>query len=140
MYALTPFSGSYSLFDAFDDFEKSFFTDRMPMNLCRTDIREEKDKYIMESELPGFSKEDIAIDITSGSLVLKAERKAAEEDKDKSGRYIRRERSYGSYRRTFDLSGIDAENISAEYKDGILTLSLPKKQQTVPETRRLQIS
>ena len=133
MYGITPFT-STNLFDAFDD-----FADRMP-NMVRTDIREEKDKYVLESELPGFSKEDIAIDIINGNLVLKAERRSSDEEKDKNGKYIRRERSYGSYSRSFDLSGIDSDHISARYKDGILTLDLPKKQQTVPESKRLAIA
>lgn len=139
MDGLIPFSGSYSLFDAFNDFEKSFFRDGMSVNACRTDIREEEGKYVTETELPGFGKEDITIDVSGRTLTLKAERRASENEKDKEGRYIRRERSYGAYRRTFDISGIDAEKISAEYKNGILTLNLPKKQQQVTETRRLQI-
>ncbi len=138
MYGITPFT-STNLFDAFDDFDRHFFADRMP-NMVRTDIREEKDKYVLESELPGFSKEDIAIDIINGNLVLKAERRSSDEEKDKNGKYIRRERSYGSYSRSFDLSGIDSDHISARYKDGILTLDLPKKQQTVPESKRLAIA
>ena len=138
MYGITPFT-STNLFDAFDDFDRHFFADRMP-NMVRADIREEKDKYVLESELPGFSKEDIAIDIINGNLVLKAERRSSDEEKDKNGKYIRRERSYGSYSRSFDLSGIDSDHISARYKDGILTLDLPKKQQTVPESKRLAIA
>ena len=67
--------------------------------------------------------------------VLTAEHKA--ETEDKKDKYIRRERTYGSYQRSFDLTGIDTNNIAAEYKNGILTLDLPKMQEVKPETKRL---
>lgn len=137
MYGLTPFGRNYNIFD---DFEKNFFKDGVPVSACRTDIREEADKFVMESELPGFEKEDIAIDVNGKSLTLKAEHKESFDEKNKSGKYIRRERSYGSYERTFDIAGIDTDKISAEYKNGILILTLPKKQPEAPASRRLQIN
>ena len=88
-------------------------------------------------ELPGFDKDDIKLDISGNDLVLTAEHKA--ETEDKKDKYIRRERTYGSYQRSFDLTGIDTGNISAEYKNGILTLDLPKMQEVKPETKRLEI-
>ena len=103
----------------------------------KTDIKDEGDKYVMEAELPGFDKEDIKLDISGNDLVLTAEHKA--ENEDKQDKYIRRERTYGSYQRSFDLTGIDTNNITAEYKNGILTLDLPKMQEVKPETKRLEI-
>ncbi len=139
MYGLIPFENNYHIFDAFNDLEKNFFRDSMPVNTCRTDIREDEDKFVMETELPGFAKEDIAIDVSGSVLTLKAEHKTQREDKGEDGRYIRRERSYGAYSRTFDISDIDADGITADYKDGILTMNLPKKQKQVPASRRLEI-
>ena len=72
--------------------------------------------------------------ISSADTQHKEEKK--EENKDK---YIYRERSYGSYQRSFDISGIDAQRIAAEYKNGILYLDLPKKEAHQPETKRLEI-
>lgn len=137
MYGLTPFERkSYDLFNAFHDFENDFFGGTS-MQSFKTDIKDEGDKYVMEAELPGFEKEDIKLDISGNNLVLTAEHKA--ETEDKQDKYIRRERTYGSYQRSFDLTGIDAEKIDAEYKNGILTLNLPKMQETAPATRRLEI-
>ncbi|MBQ1340300.1 MAG: Hsp20 family protein, partial [Ruminococcus sp.] len=77
MYGLTPFGrNKYDLFNIFNDFDKDFFNDTMPMNTCRTDIRDDGDKYVMESELPGFSKEDITLDINGSYLVISAEHKS----------------------------------------------------------------
>ncbi|MGN0623950.1 MAG: Hsp20/alpha crystallin family protein [Oscillospiraceae bacterium] len=140
MFGITPFERkSYDLFDAFHDFENEFFGGASPVASCRTDIRDDGDKYVMEAELPGFDKEDIKLDINGSALTLSAEHSSDTGDKDKDGNYIRRERTYGSYRRTFDISGVDADRIGAEYKNGILTVSLPKKAAEVPQGRRLEI-
>ena len=141
MYAMTPFGKrNYDLFDMFDDFDRSFFAPAEGIQRMRTDIRDEGDKLVLEAELPGFAKEDISIDINDDMLTLSAEHKTESEEKDKNGKYIRRERSYGSYKRNFDLSGINADAITAEYKNGVLCLDLPKKQIQQPKTRRLEIT
>lgn len=95
-------------------------------SLIKTDVTEEKDMYSLESELPGFAKEDIKIDVDGDYLTIKAERSYDEESEEK-GKMIRRERYYGSYMRSFDVSGVDIENINAEYKNGVLKVDLPKK-------------
>lgn len=138
MFDLTPFERrSFDLFNTFRDMEKNFFADDLT---CRTDIRDEKDRFVMEAELPGFDKEDIALDINGSRLTLTAEHKSGSEDSDTSGKYIRRERRYGSYKRTFDVSGIESDKICAEYKNGILTVELPKKAAEIPQSRRLEIN
>ncbi len=140
MFGLTPFERkSYDLFNAFHDFEKDFFGGEAPMNSCKTDIKDEGDKYVLEAELPGFDKQDIKLDIDNGYLTLTAEHSAEKEDKDSEGKYIRRERSYGSYQRSFDISTVNADKIDAEYKNGILTVQLPKKEIAKPEAKRLEI-
>ena len=139
MYGLTPFEKNFGLFDPFAELDNGFFKDGRHVSACRTDIREEDDKYVMESELPGFNKEDITVDISGTSLTLKAEHSDNKDEKDKNGKYIRRERSYGSYQRSFDITGIDADNIHADYKNGILIMTLPKKKPDVPASRRLEI-
>ena len=140
MYGLTPFEKSgFDIFNAFNDFEKNFFGGSMPVNTCKTDIRDEGEKYVMEAELPGFTKEDIKLDINGSYLVLTAEHKNEKDEKDDKGKYIRKERSYGSYTRSFDITGVDTENISAEYKDGILKIDLQKKASEEPPVKRLEI-
>lgn len=140
MYGLTPFGGTgFGLWDAFNDFDKNFFGSNMPINNCRTDIRDDGDKYVMESELPGFDKEDIKLDINGSQLTIAAEHSTSNDEKDDKGNYIRRERKFGSYKRSFDISDVEAEAISAEYKNGILTIELPKKKPSEPVAKRLEI-
>ena len=140
MYGLTPFGRSgYDLWNAFDDLDKSFFGDSMPINSCRTDIRDDGEKYVMESELPGFEKEDIKLDINGSQLTIAAEHSTNKDEKDEKGNYIRRERRFGSYKRSFDISDVDAEGITAEYKNGVLVLELPKKKPETPLSKRLEI-
>lgn len=144
MYGLTPFERrSLGLFDAMHELEKDFFGDTWAGTNLRsrsfsTDIKDEGDKYVLEAELPGFAKEDISIDITGDTLTLSAER-GSETNEDEGKNYIRRERVYGSYRRSFNISGVDSDAVGAEYKDGVLTVSMPKKEPKAPSSRRLEI-
>jgi HSP20 family protein len=140
MYGMTPFGrNAFNLFNMWNDLDKDLLGDTMPVNACRTDIKDAGDKYIMESELPGFEKEDINIDLNGEYLVISAERKAESEEKNDETKYIRRERRFGSYKRSFDISDVEADAISAEYKNGILTIELPKKKPAEPVAKRLEI-
>ena len=140
MYGLTPFGGTgFDLWNAFNDFDKNFFGGNMPLNNCRTDIRDDGDKYVMESELPGIEKEDIKLDINGSQLTIAAEHSTNNDEKDDKGNYIRRERTFGSYKRSFDIGDINTDAISAEYKNGILTIELPKKASEAPVAKRLEI-
>ena len=141
MFDLTTFNPSpaslfRSTFRDMEDFERSFFGSRFTPAF-RTDIRDTGDAYLLEADLPGMKKEDIHIDINGNRLTISAERNAVNEDKGDG--YIRCERSYGSFSRGFDISGIQAENIGAAYEDGVLKLTLPKKAKALPESRRLEI-
>ena len=138
MFGLTPFDNrGFDIFDPFRGFDEQM--NRGGFAPCRTDIRDEGDKYVMETEMPGFDKSDINIDINGDVLTLSAKHEANTEDKDEKGKYIRRERTYGTYKRSFDLTGVDAQKIDAQYLNGILTLSMPKKQPEAPASRRLEI-
>lgn len=140
MYGIAPFS-RMNIFDALNDIDSERYDRSAKVAACRTDILEDEDKFTAECELPGFKKEEIAIDIDGQSLTLKAvHAKKTEENAENKAKYIHRERSYISYQRSFDISGIDTEAISAEYKDGILILTLPKKKATVPPTRKVEIN
>ncbi|MBQ7714793.1 MAG: Hsp20/alpha crystallin family protein [Clostridia bacterium] len=105
----------------------------------RTDLKDEGDSFTLEADLPGFEKKDINIEMKGDVLTINAERHSEHEDEDKKKNYIRCERSYGSYTRSFDISGIDSDGISAKYENGVLTVKMPKKTPAVPESRRLEI-
>ena len=89
--------------------------------------------------MPGFNKEDIHLDLTGDTLTVRAERHSEFEDKDKKNNYIRCERSYGSYTRQFDVSGVKTDQIKAKYNNGILTLTMPKKSEIKENSRHLEI-
>lgn len=143
MFGLTPFDYGIRSFAAYDPFkemeelEKRFFGRQLPA--IKSDIREIDNAYIVEAELPGFAKEDIHAEIKDGYLTIHAERRSDSEEKDEKNNYIRRERSYGSFSRTFDLSGINSEEITATYKDGILSVTLPKAAPEADKGRKIEI-
>ncbi len=129
---------SFNPFHDFDELERAFFSDH-GLSEFKTDIRDEGDSFILEADLPGFKKEDIHVDLDGERLTVTAERHSDYEQKDKKGSYVRCERSYGTYARSFDTAGIDTANIKASYQDGILKLTLPKKTELPASARRLEI-
>lgn len=139
MFGMIPFDRSdNNIFDLFDNFEKQFFNNtNASLPAFRADIRDLDDKFVLDAELPGFNKEDISLDLKEGILTVKAEHK--EDQEQKQGEYIRRERRTGSFARSFDVSGIDESGISAAYKNGILEVTLPKQAPVVPESRQIDI-
>ena len=124
----------------FDDWfespiEKTFFGERNPLygkhakNLMKTDVRETDSSYELAIDLPGFKKEDIQAQLKNGYLTISASKGLDKDETDKEGRYIRKERYTGQCCRTFYVGdGISQEEIRAKFEDGILKLSVPKKQ------------
>ena len=146
MFELTPFVHGNQLhtYDPFRDMaemeNRLFGGGACELSGIRTDIQDKGDHYLMEADLPGFRKEDIHIDVSDGTMTITAERHSEHEEKDKKGSYVRCERSYGSYRRSFDLDGIDENGLQAAYADGVLKLTLPKAKEQKPETRQVKIA
>lgn len=133
-----------SAFDPFrelEEMERAIFggDNRRSVPAFSTDIRDNGSEYLLEADLPGVKKEDIKLDLNENVLTITAERHSEYEEKDKKGNYVRCERSYGSYQRSFDTTGIDVDKIDAEFKDGVLKLTLPKIVEQKPEPRRLEI-
>lgn len=96
------------------------------------DIDEKTDEYIIKAELPGVKKEDVKVSIENGVLTIKGEKKTEKEEKNKKSHLV--ECSYGSFIRSFTLpSGIQSDKIDAQYKDGILTLLVPKSEEVKPK-------
>ena len=144
MFELIPFDrhnrhvSVYDPFRALDEMERAFFGNgASAVSTFRTDVTDTGDAYQLEAELPGFKKEDIKIDVENDCLTISAERKLDTEEKKHN--FVKRERIYGSFSRSFDVSGINVEGIEASYIDGILSLTMPKKVETTPPTRRLEI-
>ena len=143
MFEMMPFTHNrgvdlYRPFRDLEELERSLFAG-VNTSAFKTDIRDTGDAYLLEADLPGMKKEDIRIDIDGDRLSISAERNAVKEEKDENNGYIRCERSYGAFSRSFDISGIRGDEISAAYEDGVLKLTLPKQTRTVPASRRLEI-
>ncbi|MDR0983604.1 MAG: Hsp20/alpha crystallin family protein [Ruminococcus sp.] len=132
---LMPFEGRDRDFDLF----KSFFDDKpIRSNLFKTDVKDMGDKYVMEADLPGYEKKDINLSIDGDILIITAKRDTVKED-SKKDKYVMRERSYSSYERKFDITGVDQSKIEAEYKNGVLILDLPKITEQKPVIKNLEI-
>lgn len=113
----------FYLDDVFDDFLPKKGTD------MKCDIYEKNGDYHIEMDIPGYEKGDITVEENNGYLTITAEKEKEENDEEKN--YIRRERSYGKYQRSFYLGDLDSENIKAEFKDGMLKVTVPKKEEEI---------
>ncbi len=97
-------------------------------NLMKTDVRELEDSFSIEMDLPGFKKEDVKAHVKDGYLVVQAESSVNNDEKDEDGKFLRRERFYGSCQRSFYVGdAITEEDIKAKFEDGVLKMSIPKK-------------
>ena len=143
MFEIIPFTrrnnntSVYDPFEAFNEMEKRFWGDSSA-SILKTDVKDNGDSYELIADLPGFNKEDIKIDLDDDRLTISAVRHSEVEEK-KQNNYIRVERSYGSFSRSFDVSGIDTDEIAAKYENGVLTLTLPKLTEKVETSRSIEI-
>lgn len=128
----------YNPFRDFDDINRAFFGDNT-LTEFKTDIRDMGDGFVMEADLPGFKKEDIKLSLNGETLTIKATRHSDFEDQDKKSGYLRCERSYGTYTRSFDVTGVEVSQISASYNDGVLRVRLPKQGPKQPDNRTIVI-
>ena len=107
--------------------------------LPAVDIAEDDKEYTIKVELPGVNKEDVRVSVEGGVLSITGERKAEKEEKNK--KYHRIERSYGSFARSFTLpEGTPTDKVSAEFKDGVLRVHLPKDQAAKPKSIDVKIA
>ncbi len=139
MFELTPFTsfGGLDPFRVFDDFDRSFFPSAK--GSFKTDVISRENEYVLEAELPGFKKEEIKISTSDGYLTITAEHKDEKDEKNEKGEYVRRERSYGSFSRSFGISGIDEQGIKANFENGVLKLTLPRLQPQKPAVKQIDI-
>ncbi len=102
-----------------------------------TDVIDKGDSYLLQAELPGFSKEEIKLDLDKETLSITAAHN--EEKKENKDNYVRQERRYQSYCRSFHIPGIKKESITASYQNGVLEVSLPKDNVVIDEPKRIDI-
>ena len=128
-------------FDLLEDmFRDPFFTSN-ESKVMKTDIKEHKDKYVIDIDLPGYKKEDIKLSVDDGYLTVHASMDSENEEKEK-GKYVRRERYMGSCSRSFYVGdAVKSEDIKASFKNGTLKVEVPKKEdkKELPETKYIQI-
>ncbi|QNM04672.1 Hsp20/alpha crystallin family protein [Qiania dongpingensis] len=141
---LMPSIFGENLFDEMMDFPwgNDFFGRRSPLygknekNLMKTDVKETDGSYEVAIDLPGFKKEDVSATLENGYLTIQAVKGLDKEEKDKEGKYIRRERYAGSCSRSFYVGDrVKEEDIQARFEDGILKLSVPKKNEAIEEKK-----
>ena len=145
---LMPSIFGENLFDEFMDFpfEREFFK-RTPsrrssdQTLMKTDVKETDGTYELDIDLPGYKKEDVSAKLEDGYLTISASTNKNNDEKDKEGRYIRRERYTGQCSRSFYVGeGVTQDQIKAKFENGILKLSIPKvEKQQVEEKKYISI-
>ena len=142
---LMPSIFGENLFDdwmdfSFPDIDKALYG-KHAKNEMKTDVRETEDGYELDIDLPGFKKDEVTAQLDNGYLTIQASKGLGKEQKDKKGKYIRKERYAGSMSRSFYVGdAITEEDVHAKYEDGILKLSVPKKEaKAVEQTKHIAI-
>ena len=134
---LMPSIFGENLFDEFDNWMDASFHDvdkalygKHAKNMMKTDVRETEDSYEVDIDLPGFKKDEVNAQLHDGYITISAAKGLDKDEKDKkTGKYIRRERYAGSMMRSFYVGDeIKQEDIHAKFENGILQLSIPKKE------------
>lgn len=124
--------------DVFDDF--MFPTTKDDFGKMKCDIYEKDGAYHLEMDVPGFDKKDVQIEIDDNDyLTITAEKSSENNEEDDDKNYIRKERNYGKYQRSFYVGGIDKDNIQANFENGILKISMPKKEEEKSSKKTIEI-
>ena len=128
--------------DDWFDFDRDFWGRKNPLygknakNIMKTDIREHDTGYELDVDLPGFKKDEINIELENGYLTISAAKGLDKDEQDKKGKYIRKERYAGAMQRSFYVGdAVTEEDVKAKFEDGILKLSIPKKDAKAVETK-----
>ena len=104
----------------------------------RADLKETEDRYVLEADLPGLKREDIDLAIVDNVVTLKGERKNEREATE--GGCHRIERRYGSFQRSFEIpGGFESKKVEAHYKDGVLSVTLPKRAEARPKQIEVKV-
>ena len=129
MFDLIPYGRRnryLSLFDEMARFlDRPFFGTGTGTRSFNVDIIDKDDHYLLKADLPGIKKEDIKIELDGKFMTIKAEQNV--EKSEESENYVYKERSYGACSRSFDLTGVDMDDITGKFRNGVLALTLPKE-------------
>ena len=129
-------------FDLFDEMFRDPFFEGTESKVMKTDIKEKKDKYLIDIDLPGYEKEDIKMEISDGYLTVHASVNKEVDDEKEKGKYVRKERYVGECSRNFYVGNqVKEEDVKAKFKNGTLTLEIPKKEERkeLPEKKYIPI-
>ena len=146
MFDIVPWRKNNSLTKKGDEFENmvnSFFNDdffssfSLMKNNFSVDLKEDNNNYIIEADLPGVDKKDIDISYNNGYLNISAKRENHLEEKKDN--YVRQERSYGEFKRSFYIDNVEEEKIDANFNNGVLKINLPKLNKEINQTRKIEI-
>ena len=133
---LMPRKNDFDIFGGF--FDDSFFNESRNKELMKTDIKEGENEYTLEIEMPGIKKENIKIELSKGYITISAENNNEVEEKEKN--YIRKERHYGSFTRSFYVGDkVEMNDINASMDNGILSITVPKEESEEPEKKYIEI-
>ena len=138
---LVKFNQYPTFTDLLENIERNFLgrVDETSGDIPAVNIKEEKDKFVLELAAPGMKKDDFKINLDNYQLTISAETKS--EKKEKEDSYTRREFVYNSFSRSFTLpKTIDIDKIKADYRNGILDIVLPKKEEETKLTKQIKIS
>ena len=142
---LMPSIFGESLFDnfmnsfTFPDVEKELYGKRAA-NLMKTDVKEKDNIYEVDVDLPGFTKDELTMELDNGYLTISAVKGLDKDEQNNEGKYVRRERYAGNISRSFYVGDVKQEDIHAEYENGILSFTVPKETKAVEEkTNRIAI-
>lgn len=129
-----------NLFDDFRGFPFSGFNHHNT-DLMKTDVKENNNNYELTVDMPGVEKENVKAELKDGYLTIRATSGYSNDEKDNEGRYIRRERHYGSCSRSFYVGmSVTQDEIKASFKNGTLKLTVPKKEEKqLPNNNYIQI-
>lgn len=115
---------------SFPDFDKKLYG-KNHNNLMKTDVKEKDGSYEVSMDLPGFTKDEVKAELKDGYLLISAAKDISRDKKDKDGKYLRRERYTGNMSRSFYVGkGVTENDIHGKFENGILTLDIPKKDET----------
>ena len=128
-------------------FENEFFGKKNPLygkhakNLMKTDVKDTENGYEVDIDLPGFKKDEIQMKLEDGMLTISAAKGLDKDEKDKKGKYVRRERYAGSLSRSFYVGdNVTVEDIHPKYENGILSFNVPKEQEKIePKSKYIAI-
>ena len=123
-------------FPAFPNVDKELYG-KHAKNLMKTDVRETKNSYEVDVDLPGFKKDEIKLELDNGYLTISAAKGLDKDETDKeTGKYIRRERYAGNLSRSFYIGDVKQEDVKAAFKNGILSISVPKEDKKAKEEKK----